>query len=312
VDGFAFDDMLEDKTEELTDEDLVFEKGSEAPTREARFGPSQRLAIIYVEGDMVDGRSRFFPFIGIQTAGSYTIAESLKQVREDPSVGAVVLRVETGGGSAMAADVIWREVQLTAKEKPVIVSMGTAAASGGYYISSPGTFVYANPLTITGSIGIFYGKIDVAGLLGKIGVNVETLKTSKHADAQSLFLRRVADGRGMTKQQVDAVGRGRVWTGRQAKEHQLVDALGGLRQALAKARVMGGLRDDAAILELPVRKTSILGKILGVEGIKEHLSGTPTPLPQEMMDAARTVAPYALYSSSEPLARVESLPILLR
>src|SRR5690606_6398803 len=94
VDGFAFDDMLEDKTKDLAGRDLIFEKGSEAPTKPQRFGPQQRVAIVYVEGDMVDGRSQSFPLLGIQTAGSYTIAESLKKVREDASVGAVVLRVE--------------------------------------------------------------------------------------------------------------------------------------------------------------------------------------------------------------------------
>lgn len=333
VDGFAFDDMLEEKTGKLVGAPLVFEEGSQAPTRDPRFGPTRRMAIIYVEGDMIDGRSQSIPFLGIETSGSYTIAESLKQAREDSSISAVVLRVETGGGSAMAADIIWREVQLTAEAKPVIVSMGSAAASGGYYISSPGTYVYANPMTITGSIGIFYGKLDIAGLLGKIGVNVETLKTSDRADAQSifrpftdderkvlsgkieqfysLFLSRVADGRKMTKADVDKVGQGRVWTGRQAKEHKLVDALGGLRQALAKARVMGGLRDDAPIIELPVRQTSLLGKLLGVEGLKAELSIQGPPLPKQMLDVARAVAPYALFPSTQPLARVEYLPDLL-
>jgi protease IV len=211
--------------------------------------------------------------------------------------------------------------------------MGSADASGGYYISAPGTYVYANPMTITGSIGIFYGKLDIAGLLGKIGVNVETLKTTERADAQSvfrpftdderevlsgkieqfysLFLSRVADGRKMTKADVDKVAQGRVWTGRQAKEHKLVDALGGLRQALAKARVMGGLRDDAPIIELPVRQTSLLGKLLGVEGLKAELSSQGPPLPKQMLDVARAVAPYALFPSTQPLARVEYLPQLL-
>ncbi len=333
VDGFAFDDMLEKRTSKLVGAPIVFEEGSQAPTRDPRFGPTRRLAIVYVEGDMVDGRSQNIPFLGIQTSGSYTVAESLKQARNDSSINAVVLRVETGGGSAMAADVIWREVQLTAEVKPVIVSMGNAAASGGYYISSPGTYIYANPMTITGSIGIFYGKLDIAGLLGKIGVNVETLKTTERADAQSifrpftdqerevlskkieqfysLFLRRVADGRKMTKEEVDKVAQGRVWTGRQAKEHKLVDALGGLRQALAKARVMGGLRDDAPIIELPVRQTSLLGKVLGVEGLKAELANQGPPLPKQMMDVARAVAPYALFSSEQPLARLEYLPDLL-
>lgn len=332
VDGFAFDDMLEEKTQSLAGEDILFEKGAQATTKPERFGPTERVAIVYVSGDMVDGQSQSIPFLGMETAGSYTIAASLKQVREDPSVAAVVLRIETGGGSAMAADVIWREVQLTAEKKPVVVSMGAAAASGGYYIASPGSYIYANPLTITGSIGIFYGKMDFAGLLGKIGVNIETLRTEEHADAQSpfrpfteeeravlkdkirqfygLFLRRVADGRGLSRKEIDAVGRGRVWTGRQAKDHKLVDALGGLRQALAKARVMGGVRDDAPILELPKRRTSLLGKLLGVEGLKAELR-SQTPLPQELLDVARAIAPYALYGDDQPLARIELLPDLM-
>ncbi|HSC86636.1 MAG TPA: signal peptide peptidase SppA [Polyangiaceae bacterium] len=333
IDGFAFDDMLDFKLSELAGESLFVEDGPFGPSKSNYFGPEGRLAIVYVDGDMVDGRSQSFPFIGLQTAGSYTIAESLKQVRDDPSVGAVVLRIETGGGSAMAADVIWREVQLTAAKKPVIVSMGTAAASGGYYIASPGTYVYANPLTITGSIGIFFGKIDVAGLLGKIGVNVETVKTTPRADAEgifrpfsdderdvlkgkieqfyALFVRRVADGRHLPRDQVDAVGRGRVWTGRQAQERKLVDELGGLRQAMAKARVLGRLRDDAPILELPVPRTSILGYLLGMEGVKEQLGTAMPPLPRELLQLVQAIAPYAVHSPDQPLARLESMPRFL-
>jgi protease-4 len=115
----------------------------------------------------------------------------------------------------------------------------------------------------------------------------------------------------MTKKEVDAVARGRVWTGRQAKEHKLVDGLGGLRQALAKARVLGNLRDDAPIIELPVIKTSIIGKILGIEGIKSELVKNPPPLPREIMQMAKAVAPYALYPADQPLARLEYLPELL-
>ena len=334
VDGFAFDDMLPQKVNDLSGENLRIEKGNLTHTRSDRFAPDKQIAIIYVEGDMVDGRSQVFPFVGIRTAGSYTIAESLKKVREDRGVGAVVLRVETGGGSAMASDVIWREVQLTAAKKPVIVSMGSAAASGGYYISSAGTYVYANPLTITGSIGIFFGKVELSGLLQNIGVNVETLRTTPTADMDSmfrpytpdertllqgkiqqfynLFLRRVADSRHMTKEAVDAVGQGRVWTGRQAKSHKLVDDLGGLRQALAKARVLADLRDDAPIVELPILPQSLIGKMLGIEGLKQQLANEPPfPVPADLRKALQQVAPYALYSPDEALARIESLPQLL-
>lgn len=333
VDGFAFDDMLEDKVDDMSNDALLFEDEVRAPQQRERFGPRKKVAIVYVEGNMVDGRSKVFPFVGIRTAGSYTIAESLKNVREDPNIGAVVLRVETGGGSAMAADVIWREVQLTAAKKPVVVSMGSAAASGGYYISSPGTYIYANPLSITGSIGIFYGKFDVAGLLRKIGVNVVTLQTNRRANAESpfrpfsdeeraelkdkveqfygLFLRRVADSRPLSVKQVDAVGRGRVWTGRQAARHKLVDGLGGLRQALAKARSLAGMRQDSPVVELPKLPTTLIGKLLGIQGLKKEMAEKTPPLPGELMDMARAIAPYALYEPHLPLARIETLPQLI-
>src|SRR5207248_1042965 len=124
---------------------------------------------------------------GNDLVGSYTIAETLKSVRENRQVAAVVLRVESPGGSSMASDVMWREVLLTARVKPVVVSMGDIAASGGYYIAAPATRILANPLTVIGSIGIFYGKADVTELLRKIGVNVEVYKTTPRADAESIF-----------------------------------------------------------------------------------------------------------------------------
>lgn len=332
VDDYAFDDMLENAVSELAGEPLIIEEGPRAPTKRARFGPSKRLAIVYVDGNMVDGRSQIFPFIGMQTVGSYTIADTLKGIRKDPSIGAVVLRVESGGGSAMAADVMWREIRLTAKKKPVVVSMGAAAASGGYYIAAAGDYIYANPLSITGSIGVFFGKVDVSGLLQKIGVNVETLRTTDHADAETIFrpfstdereilkrkveqfygmfLGRVAQGRDLSREEIDAVGRGRVWTGRQAREHKLVDDLGGLRQAMAKARVMGGIPDEAPVIELPVLPTTLLGKLLGVEGLRAEIKQTQKVLPGEMMEMVRAVAPYSLYSANQPIARIENIPPL--
>lgn len=333
IDGFAFDDMLESKVSDLAGESLPLEKDGPASQRSGRFGPHKRLAIVYIDGDIIDGRSRTFPFLGIRTVGSYTIQETLQDLRKDPSVGAIVLRIESGGGSAVASDVIWREVQLTAAKKPVVVSMGSAAASGGYYLASAGTYIYANPLTITGSIGVFAGKFDVSGLLSKIGVNVETLRSGDHADATSifrkltdeerqllerkveqfygLFVRRVADSRKLTQEAVDRAGRGRVWTGRQALEHKLVDAVGGLRQALAKARVLGGLPDDASIVELPVPETTLLGRLLGVEGLKAEMLKNQAPLPPEMMEMIRAVAPLSLYEAELPLARMEWIPNLV-
>jgi protease-4 len=331
VDGFAFDDQLEDETSKLVGYPLRLVDDRRAPRIPDYFGDNPGIAIVYVDGDMVDGRSQTIPLLGTKLVGSYTIAESLKKARENPKIGAVVLRVETGGGSAMAADVIYREVQLTAAVKPVIVSMGSAAASGGYYISAPGTRVLANPMSITGSIGIFYGKADVAELLRRIGVSVEVYKTAPRADAESIFrpfspeerselehkvaqfydvfLTRVASGRKLSKSDVDAVGQGRVWTGDQALERKLVDEIGGLRQAIALARKLGHVSDHGPVVELPPPDTSLIGRLLGVDGIKDNTSPSAALLPSQFLDLVRALAPFVAHTSDIPLALMEMAPV---
>ena len=324
LDGYAYDDELEAEAGKLVGYPVKLVDDSDRVPRAPRdFGTGRRIGMVYVDGDMVDGRSQSIPFVGVHLVGSYTIGDSLEQLREDPHIGAVVLRIETGGGSAMAADVIWRQVQLTAAVKPIIVSMGSAAASGGYYIATPATRVYANPLSISGSIGIFYGKADVSELLRKIGVTVEVFKTAPRADAESIFrpytadehaelevkvaqfydmfLGRVAEGRHLTKSAVDAVGQGRVWTGEQAFQRKLVDEIGGLRQALEEARRLADLPADAPIVELP-NESSFIGKLIGAAGA--HASEAPL-LPPQLMDFARALAPFAVYASDAPLARME-------
>jgi protease-4 len=330
VDGFAFDDQLEGETSKLLGYPVRLLDDRRAPRAPEYFGENSGIAIVYVDGDMVDGRSQTIPLLGTRLVGSYTIAESLKKARENPKVGAVVLRVETGGGSAMAADVIYREIQLTTAVKPVIVSMGSAAASGGYYISAPGTHVFANPLSITGSIGIFYGKADVAELLRRIGVSVEVYKTAPRADAESIFrpftaeehtelerkvaqfydvfLTRVANGRKLSKAQVDAVGQGRVWTGEQALERKLVDELGGLRQAIALARELGHVSEHGPIVELPPPDTSLIGRLLGIEGVHAD-TGAASLLPSQFLDLVRALSPFVAHAGDKPLALMEMTPI---
>lgn len=324
VDGYAFDDEIQAQVNDLVGRPTPLSKDIRSAVAPSTFGLRDGLAMIYVDGDMVDGRSMTIPFLGFRTEGSYTIADAIKASREDPRIKAVVLRVESPGGSSMAAEVIWRAVELTAKVKPVIVSMGSMAASGGYYISAPATRIFANPLTITGSIGIYYGKADVSGLLRLIGVDVETYKTAPKADAESffrpftdverkelqekiglfydLFLRRVAAGRKLTVKEVDAVGQGRVWTGEQALEHKLVDELGGLRQALAYARKLGKLDADCPVYDLPVISTSLLGRLLGVPGVQveQFLSA----LPPQLASSVRAVAPFVMYPNDKPMARL--------
>lgn len=327
VDGYAFDDQLEDAVDRLTGSALPLVDNDWAPVAPERFAKQRSIALVYVEGDMVDGRTQNIPFLDMKLVGSYTIADTLKKVRQNPRIAAVVLRVETPGGSSMAADVMWREIELTSKYKPVIVSMGSYAASGGYYISSPAQRIFASPLTITGSIGVFYGKADVSDLLRKIGVNVEVYRTAPRADFESIFrpfsdderhelehkvhqfyemfVSRVAAGRHMTVDAVDRIGQGRVWTGEQARARGLVDELGGLRQALAYARKVADLPDDAPIIELPKIETSLIGRILGIQGIHSETSS----LPPALLDIARALAPFAIYPSDKPLARLEIIPL---
>ena len=209
--------------------------------------------------------------------------------------------------------------------------MGSYAASGGYYIATAGRTIFANPLTVTGSIGIFYGKAEVSELFRKIGITTETYKTTPRADGESLyrpytddeirelekkvrqlydvFVDRVAEGRKMSHDAVDAVGQGRVWTGRQAAAHHLVDRIGGIREALDEARRLAGLPDDAPITELPVPESSILDfalKLIGADASQATALGV---LPSQLADVARALAPFAIYDGDQALARLEWVPL---
>jgi len=330
VDGEAFDDELEKVVAETLGRHVSLRDEPRPRAAPSRFGARKGIAIVYVDGDMIDGKSRDIPLIGSRLVGSYTIAKALKDAREDPRISAVVMRVETPGGSSLAADVMWREAVLTAKVKPLVVSMGTYAASGGYYIATAGKVIYANPLTVTGSIGIFYGKADVSELFKKIGISTETYKTSPRADGESIyrpytdeelrelqkkvqqlygvFVDRVSQGRKMSREAVDAVGQGRVWSGRQAKARGLVDRLGGIREALDEARRLSGLPDDAPITELPAPESSLLDLALKLAGLSEPQAGFPL-LPSQLLDVARAMAPFTVYQGDESLARLEFVPL---
>ena len=331
VDGFAFDDELERVTQDVVGKKTGYQRLSEPQRAPDTFGPRGRVALLYIDGDIIDGRSRTVPLLDQKLVGSYTIADSVRQLRDDPNVKAVVLRIESPGGSSMASDVMWRELMKLGQKKPLVVSMGSIAASGGYYVAAPGQVVYALPLTITGSIGIFYGKADVSELLGKLGVNIEVRKTTPRADAESfyrgftdderveldhkvhqfydVFLDRVSQGRKLTKEQVDAVGQGRVWMGQQALEHKLVDRMGGLREALETARALGHLPADAPIEEHPPVEQTLLDYAISLVGLKAGAGINVGALPVQIRDVLRGVAPLALYGDGEALARMEWVPL---
>lgn len=223
---------------------------------------SDRVAVYYAYGDIVEEENEW----GDPCIASTTVCNDLQGLREDKKIKAVVLRVNSGGGSAYASEQIWREVELLRKEKPVIVSMGGMAASGGYYISCAADTIVAEPMTLTGSIGIFAMFPDASNLLQeKLGLHFDVVKTNEFADfgtlprtlnnaecdllqnyidrGYDLFVKRVADGRGMTTDSIRQLARGRVWTGTQAVENGLADLTGNLQDAIRIAAERGGLKD---------------------------------------------------------------------
>lgn len=327
VDGFVYDDEIERATKELVGHDVGYVKYEDEIRAEPVFGARPKVAILYLDGDIVDGRSQHIPLVDLRLVGSYSMQDTIRELRDDPMVRAVVLRIESPGGSSLASDVMWRELKLLREKKPLIVSMGSVAASGGYYVASASRDVYALPLTLTGSIGVFYGKADVSGLLSKIGVTVDTYKTAPRADGESMFrgftpdetkelehkvdqfyqvfLDRVAEGRGMRKEDVDAVGKGRVWTGQQAFQRHLVDHLGGLREALEAAREAASLPSDAPVVEMPAEHETLGQKLLSVVVGEEAMPVSIESLPPAVRSLAHAIAPLMVYRSDEPLAHME-------
>jgi protease IV len=231
-------------------------------TRSTRWREKQKIAVVPVLGSIVGGRSQDLPLAG-QLAGASSFASALSAAVADPTVKAIVLRVDSGGGDALASDLMYRAVLEAKKRKPVFASMGDVAASGGYYVAMGAEEIFASPTTVTGSIGIFYVKPAFKNVLQAAGISQDTVRRGKLAgindlvdpwtDAQrdavqawvnagyDTFISEVASSRKMTKAQVDEIGKGRVWSGTAAKEKGLVDTLGGLFDAVAKAQKRVGL-----------------------------------------------------------------------
>jgi protease-4 len=248
----------------------------------------QRVALVYGVGTIMTGES-LPPVLG----GS-TVARWIRAAREDKSIAAIVFRVDSPGGSSVGSDVVWREVFLARKEKPVVVSMSDVAGSGGYWISMAATRIVAEPQTITGSIGVLAGKFSMAGLLDKLGISAERLTFGEKADIFSPFrpftaeekkalkdqilwtydefLTKVAAGRGLTKEEVNNIGRGRVWTGSQAKDLKLVDELGGLTTAVNLAKKLAGIppSEEVRLVVWP-KKISFWQSLFGIPDLGINL-----------------------------------------
>ncbi len=278
--------------EYITLQEYATSKGEQKPTHYKK----DKIAVIYAQGDIMyaDGDENII--------GPKTIISSLKKARKDDKVKAIVLRVNSPGGSALASELIWRELELTKAIKPVIVSMGNLAASGGYYIACNADLIVAEPNTITGSIGVFGALPNFKKLADNIGINAEQVKTNaqstgyspfepisdsyKNTATESIeniyttFVQHVADGRGMTFEAVDSIAQGRVWTGTDALKNGLVDELGGLELAIQRAAEKVTLTDYAT-KEYPVYKKDIKELISRLGGLP-FLDSKATILKEEL------------------------------
>ncbi len=255
------------------------------------------VALVYLEGVIVDGEGDY------DQAGGDRLARTIRELRNDERVKAMVLRVNSPGGSASASEIIRREIELFAETRPVVVSMGGVAASGGYWVSAPGDFIYAEPTTLTGSIGIFAVLMNFRQLEDNLGMTTDSVSTSEYADFMSvhqtrsqvemervhfmleglyeMFIQLVSEGREIDPAQVRELAQGHVWIGGDALDRSLVDAFGGLDDSLAKAAELAGLGADYTVRELPAEKTfeEVLAEMLG--GAEAAISGPQTPLEKE-------------------------------
>jgi protease-4 len=278
VDALGYEDQIDDAAPVAGTRRMEGESYARVPARAAERVRGARIALLYAVGTIASGRSSFDSPGGF-VIGSETFVGWLRKVRIDPDVRAIVIRIDSPGGSAIASEVIWRELMLTRDIKPVIVSMGDVAASGGYYIAVPAHTIVAQPGTITGSIGVVTGKFVLEGTFDKIGVGTESVSEGRLAEIYSpfrpftpeerarieehmqgtyeLFVSRVAEGRKSEASKIDAIAQGRVWTGRQAHELKLVDEIGGLDRALqiAKERARLDVKKEVDLIVYPPKRS---------------------------------------------------------
>ena len=300
VDGLMYRDQLIDTLKIMSgigkDKDLnlvSMTKYSKVPEIKMSYSVRNKIAVVYASGTIVMGRGK-----DNNIGGNY-YADVIRKVRQDTSVRAIVLRVDSPGGSAAASDIIWRELYLAAKVKPVVISMGNYAASGGYFISAPGSKIYADPMTISGSIGVFGLIPDISKLMDqKLGLTTDIVNTNKSSDFPSIlrpmspyekelmqmsieniyndFVSKVASGRKMKAEAVDSIGQGRVWSGTSAQKIGLVDEIGGLNDAIHGAAKLAGIESytvkDFPVLEDPyMRIISQLGGDIRISILKNEL-----------------------------------------
>lgn len=319
VDGIKYIDqvreIINEKLEQEHDADInfiTFSKYKNAPMPKGSITPRSRdkIAVVYASGNILPGE-------GSEGTIGTNVSKALREARQDSTIKAIVLRINSGGGSALVSDVILREIILATEVKPVIASMGDVAASGGYYIACAADMIMANPNTITGSIGVFGIIPNMQDFFNnKLGITFDNVKTNEFADLASIhrplstrereiiqesiervyetFIGHVADGRNMPVDLVDDLGQGRVWSGAEARQNGLIDEFGGLDDAIEKAAEMADL-ETYRIIELPERK-ELFAKLM------EDFGGI-----QEKMIERRLGAAYHYYKQVEELNQMTGI-----
>jgi protease IV len=336
IDEVAYEDELDDIATDLKGADYIDAEDYAAVSWE-RTGTRRgsKVAVINAAGVINSGRSGFDPVNG-PIVGSDSLVEWIREARADRSVKAIVLRVDSPGGSSTASDVIWRELTISRENnRPVIVSMSDLAASGGYYIALGGDAIVAQPGTLTGSIGVYTGKFVVSGSLEKLGANIDATSDGKHAEIYSpdrrftpdertkivesmqnvydQFIERTAAARHMTPEKVDEIAQGRVWTGQQAKDLGLVDELGGLYKAidLAKQRARIPADEEVELVVYPPHRSfyEVLSETISSPVGRWRAATTSDALmellgPRERRALAAVLAPSRLFRSGQVLAHM--------
>lgn len=264
VDVLLYPDQLDDELEKLHGGSVSMSDLLAMPQPRSAWEDPQQIAVVYIDGPITSGASSGGGLLSSRSVGSKNVIQQLYRARKDPQVRAVVIRVDSPGGSSFASDEIWRATQrLRQRGKPVVVSMGSVAASGGYYVAAGADAIWAEPTTITGSIGVYSGKFATDDAQHRLGVTTTVLSRGRNGAIQSTtrpwddeqrarmqtlvdhtyaqFKQRVVDGRGLDADEVERIARGRVWSGLRAKELHLVDGLGGFQDAIDDARARAGI-----------------------------------------------------------------------
>ncbi len=316
VDGRAYPDQLHAELAAMLGGKVRIVDLAKRPEPVSPWEPPEEIAVVHITGPLVDGRPPALALV--DATGSDEVLEVLARVARDPSVRAVVLRIDSPGGSAFAADEIWRAVgRVRASGKPVVASLGGVAASGGYYIAAAADAIWAEPTTLTGSIGVLVTKTNVRGLLDTLGVQATVLRTGRASGLDALsepwdlvqlaridaiaqatydrFLDRVAVGRRLTVAEVERVARGRVWTGREAVEHGLVDEIGGLPEALRHAAALAGLPPGRAMAWTPVGARPSLTEVLTGGLLRPPRLAARASGPESLLRAVGAGAPASLW-----------------